>query len=78
MGLFKWLFNLDDAKECSDTKHSGWDEKDTKKWSKYQYGEEESDATVRRASHAARDDARNDPRSSDPRDPSYTGDWGKK
>ena len=71
MGLWDSLFG-------TDTRHQGVDERDTQRWDNYQHGEQTSREDVRRAWHQAREDARHDPRSSDPRVVSRTGDWDKR
>ena len=70
MSFWDWLFGTE-----SDS--SGWDAADSQRWENYQYGQSDSRRQVRRTWHGAREDARSDPRSSDPNDVAYTGDWGK-
>jgi len=71
MGLLDWLFGTNASKTKAD-------EKDPQRWENYQYGEEPTKKQVEDAWHQAREDARNDPRSKDPKDVGYTGDWKKK
>lgn len=70
MGIFDLLFG-------TNTKRTKIDETDSRTWENYQYGEKPTIKQVKETFHAARENARSDPRSKDPNDISYTGDWGK-
>lgn len=52
-----------------------WDQRDSQKWSKDQYGEEESNGSVRRTWHQARSDCQ---RSNDDYDKKMSKDWERK